>query len=492
MSQRLIYLNPKQKEFLRCKQPFKEFLGGRGSGKTTTESFEQYNCMQQMPRSRGFLTSSTYGQLLTSTLPAVEAKWAEFGLEENMDYVVGKKPPSNFEKCLDEPRRYENVISFLNGRRIQMMSMDRPDTQRGGSYTDGAVDEAALVSHDHITRVLIPSLRGFIREFRTYLRGQLRLYTSIPWKPSGYWTLEYEDKARIDPKNYAFVEASAEDNIEVLGRDYLDRLRAELPYLEFLVEVMNQRIRKIPDAFYHSFNPEKHTYTGKYLYVDGPRGIETIGLTDDHYSPDEAIDLSFDFSGYFNCASAWQDKRYMDAGTRRTVEYCLRQFYVKSEDGKIVELVDNICKYYTGHKNKVVRLYGEPRGHDPRPDNPKTVFQQIADRFRYHGWMVEIRVRPGQVKPHRERCMYMNEVLEESNVRLPLIRINDLACKDIIIALQVTAVKDDYQKDKSSEKNRSFPQEQAPHFTDTVDYYIMQKYSSMAGQMRPALTAMVR
>lgn len=34
MSQRLIYLNPKQKEFLRCKHPYKMFLGGRGLART--------------------------------------------------------------------------------------------------------------------------------------------------------------------------------------------------------------------------------------------------------------------------------------------------------------------------------------------------------------------------------------------------------------------------------------------------------------------------
>ncbi len=468
------------------------FLGGRGSGKTTTESFEQYDCMQQMPRSRGFLASSTYGQLLTSTLPAVEAKWAEFGLIEGTDYVVGTKPPADFTKSLDEPRRYEHVISFANGRRIQLMSMDRPDTQRGGSYTDGAVDEAALVSHDHIAKVLIPSLRGFIKEFRSHKRGQLRCYTSIPWKPSGYWTLGYEEKAEKQPSAYAFIEASAMDNVHILGEDYIERLRSELPYLEFLVEVMNQRVRQTPDAFYHKFDADKHTYTGRYLYNEGPRGIEVQALQDNYYRPDDALDISFDFSGYFNCATVWQSARVATPKGKRITEYCLYQFYVKSEEGKVIELIDKICEHYKKHETKAVRLYGEPRGHDPRPDTPKTLFQQIAERFRQKGWVVEIRVKPTQVKAHRERCMYMNEVLEENNPTLPIVRFNDLACKDVIIALQVTGTSEDYQKDKRAERNRSFPQEQAPHFTDTVDYFIMQKYFVPTRNLtRPALTASI-
>lgn len=491
---RQVYWNPKQLEFLQAIKPYKMFLGGRGSGKTTTEGGEQYRCMVQMPRSKGFVASSTYAQLLNSTLPAVEMKWTEMGMVEGEDYVVGIRPPKHFEKCLDEPRRYENVISWANGRRIQLMSMDRPDLQRGGTYTDGAADEAALIPHEHVTKVLIPSIRGFIREFRTPLRGMFRAYTSIPWKPSGYWALDYEQKSQSNPELYFWQEANAYDNIDVLGEDYLVRLEAELPYLEFLVEVMNKRVRKVNDAFYHKFDPEKHCYAVRYLYDEGARGIITNGIADPHYKNDEVIDLSFDFSGYFNCASAWQGGTISDGRTRRICEYMLHQFFVKSDEGKVAELVDKICAHYINHKYKVVRLWGEPRGHDPKADTPRTMFQQIQDRFIRNGWQVEIRVKPGQVKAHKERNYFMNEVLAETNGALPTVRFNEATCKDAIIAMQVTAVTHDFQKDKSREKDRAFPQEHAPHFTDTTDYYLMQKHGHRVGMKgsRPALGASVQ
>ncbi len=491
---RNVYWNPKQLEFLRAIKPYKMFLGGRGSGKTTTEGGEQYRNMSEMPRSKGFLASSTYVQLLNSTLPAVEMKWGEMGLIEGEDYVIGIRPPKFFEKCLDEPRKYENVVSWANGRRIQLMSMDRPDLQRGGTFTDGALDEAALVSHEHVTKVLIPSIRGFVREFPTPLRGAFRAYTSIPWKPSGYWSLEYEEKALGSPELYHWQEANAYDNIDVLGQDYLVRLEAELPYLEFLVEVMNKRVRKVNDAFYHKFDPEKHCYAVRHLYDEGPRGITTTGVADPHYKHDELLDLSFDFSGYFNCATAWQGGIISDGRAKRLAEYMLHQFFVKSDEGKVAELVDKICSHFTRHRFKVVRLWGEPRGHDPKADTPRTMFQQIQDRFTRHGWQVEIRVKPGQVKAHKERNYYMNELLAESNGALPTLRINEATCKDAIIAMQVTAVAHDYQKDKTKEKDRAFPQEHAPHFTDTIDYYLMQKHGhrmSIRGN-RPALGASVQ
>lgn len=446
-----------------------------------------------MPKSKGFLSSTTYNQLLTKTLPAVESKWAEMGLTEGEDYVIGMRPPREWEACLQEPRRYENIISFSNGRRIELLSMDRPDLARGGSYTDGAVDEAALVPQEHITRVLLPSLRMGLIEFGGHwAHKNLRLYTSIPWKPSGYYILDYEEKAKANPGRYAFIESNALDNVEVLGMDYIKMLEAELPYLEFLVEVMNQRIRKVRDAFYHKFDADRHTYSVRYLYGEGERGIVTNGMADPHYKSDEALDLSFDFSGWFNCAIAFQEGRMREGGAQRVVEYGLHQFFVKQDEGKVGELVDKICAHYSAHKFKVARLWGEPRGHDAKADTPETLFQQIQKRFVRNGWKVEIRVKPGQVKAHRERNYYMNDVLAEQTP-LPILRLNDQTCKDAIIAMQVTSVKGDFQKDKSNESNRDFPQEQATHFTDLIDYYFTQKHGwrTSRNANRPALTASV-
>jgi hypothetical protein len=85
----------------------------------------------------------------------------------------------------------------------------------------------------------------------------------------------------------------------------------------------------------------------------------------------------------------------------------------------------------------------------------------------------------------------MNEVFAETNPLLPILRFNDENCKDAIISMQVTGVRDDYKKDKSKESDRAFPQEHAPHFTDTCDYYIMQKHGHRVGMRasRPALSA---
>lgn len=446
--------------------------------------------MQEMPRAKYFLSSTTYAQLLTKTLPAMEAKWNEMGLRDGIHYVIGRKPPRHFDLPYQPPRKYENVVSFFNGYCREMLSLDRPDLARGGSYQGGDVDEAALVAKEHNDRVLLPSVRGFAHKFSSYWYGNVNYYTSIPWKPTGYWILDFEEKAKANPDMYAFVEANAYDNIEVLGLPYIQMLEAELPYLEFQVEVMNRRIRKVKDAFYHRFDPERHTYGIQYVYGSGPRGIEVSGHADPNYDINRLLELSFDFSGWFNCCTVWQEGRL---DRIRVVEYCLRQLFVRQEDGKVAELVNKFCDQYQSHATKLVRVWGEPRGHDKTAISTETIYQTITRILRARGWQVDMRVPAGQVKAHKERSEYMNEVFWEGNPALPLVRFCQETCKDVIIAMQVTGIQGDFQKDKSREKDRAFPQEHAPHFTDTCDYYLMQKHGwKLAGRRRGALSATIR
>lgn len=482
-----IYWNDKQLAFLQAKQRFRTFLAGRATGKSTVISGINYLRMTSMPRAKFFLSSTTYSQILTKTLPAIESKWQEMGLVEHEDYVVGISPPKHWDRCYQPPRKYSNVISFENGYCIEMLSLDRPDLARGGSYQGGDIDEAALVQKDHYTKVLLPSVRGMLHKFpNTHLYGNINKYTSIPWKPSGYWILEDEEKAGVMPDKYLFLESNAYDNIDVLGEQFIKDLEMELPYLEFQIEILNRRIKMATDAFYHKLNTEKHTYTVQQIYGEGSRGIESKGAKDSNYNPNELIDLSFDFSGWFNCATSWQE--------RQMTEYCLHEFFVKQDEGKVKELVDKICKKYEKHLYKHVRLWGEPRGHDKNPTDTDTIYQQIARRFMENGWSAEIKAPAGRTTNHKERHYYINDVFDESNNTLPKVRFNEEGCKNVLIAMQVCNIVNDFQKDKTSEKKRDYPQEHAPHFTDTVDYYLEQKHRwrlSSHGNRR-AMTAQVR
>jgi len=450
---------------LYAKQPLCKFLGGRGSGKSVTIAGKTRIGLAEMPRAKCFFASTTYNQIATKTLPAVIGKLEEMGIHEGIHYVIGIKPPKHFEKPFSPPKRYENVMSYINGYCIEFLSLDRPDLARGGSYDGGNIDEDQNLKQEPFTKVLLPSVRGNLHRFSHWSHQQVNLYGSMPWKPSGYWVLEYQEKALAHPDDYFFVECSARDNIGILGEAWFQRMKRELPYLEYLVEIENQRITKIPDGFYHKFDADRNGYTPLYNYTNGNRGIQSLGPAD--VRTNELIEVSFDFGGWFNCMTCYQE--------RDNIERLVRRFWAKDDD-KINELIDKFCKYFGKHEFKYVRIWGEPRGHDKREDGD-TIYEQVVARFKENGWQGEVKVEKERATTdHLERHHFINEVMEGSNPIYPQFQINVDECKDTIIAIQTAPIKADFTKDKGKEKQRNFPQEHATHQTDTIDYYLYQKH----------------
>lgn len=461
-----MFLNPKQKKFLRAKHPVKLFLGGRGSGKTHAMGVNQRFKVSAMPRSKGFIAAVTYNQILTKTLPAMINSWSLFGLVEGLDYVIGIVPPRNFAKPLSPPKKFSNVISFSNGRCVEMLSLDRQDLVRGGSYDDGDIDEAALLKQENWTKILLPSIRGNRHIFSTSYHGQVCFYTSIPWKPAGYWILDFEKKMEAYPDEYLVVEASAYDNLAILGAAGIERMKREMPHGEFLVEVMNQRIIRVDNCFYEALSLDKHSYSPSYTYKENEVGaVVTDRATD--YRPDYPLDTSWDFGGWFNCCTVWQ-------GNGLT-ERMINSFHA-AQPLQLDKVVNDFCDHYAHHTNRIIKLWGEPRGHDRLP-SVAPMYEQLAAMFRRRGWETIVMVEPGYAtRMHVERREFVNMIFSETDSRLPKVRINDEQCKAPLIAMQGTETTIDGRKDKSKEKERDYPQEHATHYTDNIDYYLMQKH----------------
>ena len=153
----------------------------------------------------------------------------------------------------------------------------------------------------------------------------------------------------------------------------------------------------------------------------------------------------------------------------------INSFYAGT-DYKLDKVVQDITTTYRTHRNKYIRIYGEPRGHDRLPSLP-SIYEQLESMFRKRGWEVEIMVPKGYAtKQHEERREFVNSILAESDRRLPSIRFNEDTCKSPLIAMESTQTKEDGKKDKSKEKDRAYPQEHATHFTDNLDYYLIQKH----------------
>jgi hypothetical protein len=432
-----------------------------------------------MPKSKSFLIAATYNQLLTKTLPAIETKLKEFGWKDGIHYVIGKRPPAHFESCVAEPRKYENVLSVVNGYRVECISMDNPQTARGGSFQSGSVDEALNLKQEDYTQIIVPSVRpsGSDRFFKNKpCFKQVCFYTSIPRKISGDWLLNYEKWAQTDPENFFFIEATSWDNVEILGEDTIKMWEKEMPYIEYQIEVMNRRLKVVDSAYYHKFNRDTHLYNVKYLYDIGEKGWETKYVIDPNYREDELLEWTLDFGGWINVGLVFQE--------RNRYEYCLDYLWVKDDEGKVDELIDKFCERYKKHKHKVVRLWGERMGVAKNAIVKGNIYEYMASKLRAKGWEAIPKAKIDNTKDQKIRYTIINDFYNERegrNAALPRIRINEVTCKDFIIAIETTNTFNNNEKDKSKEKDRAFPQELVTHCTDAKDYYLLQKYSLRLG-----------
>lgn len=453
-------------------------IWGRGTGKSGTIGLGHYNRLIKLPRAKWFLIAPTYKQILNNCLSPMIDLWTNFGLREYDwktrlgHYTIGRTPPPHFEKPYKPPRQYDHVITFWNGYTIEMMSMDRPDLNRGGSFDGGDADELALIKRDHLEKNILPTIRGNKDKYgNNPWHGKFSGYTSMPWKDSGQFVLEYELKAKEDPR-FLYSEATAHCNLYALGPDWIENQKAILTPEVFDIEIMNLRKRKAEGMFYHKFSEAKHTYDPVIKYIDDPggRGIMVDRYTD--HNPEQLIDISWDFGGWFTGALLFQ-QRHTAAAAHSITEHMIDSFYVL-KGGSAEDLVDNIVSKYSHQGMKYVRLWGEPRGHDPSAHG-KTLYEKVRDRFAFHKWLVEICVTNNPAHSHDRRYVYLNDVMEETK-GYPKLRCNSETCKAPILAIQFAEKDAKGHKDKSKEKDRDFDQRLAPHFTDALDYFFMQKH----------------
>lgn len=458
-----VYFNAKQIAFVLAPQKIKTLVAGRGFGKSTAISLILLFCLKHLKRGKIFFSSTTLEQIKNMTLPPVVEKLAKMGISEGKHFVVGKNPWNDpktawFKQPIAPVKQFENVITFWTGLTVVMLSAAKPNSQRGGSYDMGIVDEAAFVKRAFWEKVLLKMVRGNLYRFDTHLHHSIFILTSQPRTSEGLWVMEMEEKAASYPDEFLFVWASALDNKAVLGDAWFNIQKKTSSHLDYLIEVENVRLKKLPNGFYHKFDEKRHTYTP-------PK--DAFGRMLDVRS-DALLEASFDFSGKFNCASIWQEQDF--------IEKCVRQFHVKDE-GKIKMLVDNICEHFKSHEFKYIRLWGEPRGRDRNPIG-EDIFTLIRQRFEQNGWTVEVMVQEGvSTKKHKERFEFMDTLMTEDDYRLPNVRFNAAAAPNVIVSIQTTDIMADYSKNKSAEREESFPQENAPHYSDTVDYYLYYKHA---------------
>ena len=156
-----IELSAPQYSILTSTKELNLFLAGVGSGKSHLMGVKSANYVINFPKAVGLITANTYSQLSASTLVRVFAVWAQFyGLYEDTHFVVDKQPPSYYKRNFETLKDYKNVISFSNGARVFLASLERHKSIDGMEVSWAMMDETKDTKEEALKETIYARLRA--------------------------------------------------------------------------------------------------------------------------------------------------------------------------------------------------------------------------------------------------------------------------------------------------------------------------------------------
>lgn len=520
-SEREIYANPAQAYVLNMFCRTMVVLAGRGFGKGWILAYWFLKLIQRMPGCTLAFVSPSVKRAKTNTLPSITAHWERAGYHRNQAWVIGRRPPKSlgFEKPNFEMDDYENVISWYNGSQIIIISQDRPGTSNSLSLDGVAIDEGRYIDYRQLKDETFPANRGNEDRYgRHSCHHAVLAVSDMSTTSSANWMLNYSEKADTEenrryiqaieaciqeiwrirvkianaaarhevPKAYLrkelvrrsrqleqfrsrailYKEYSSIENIQILGRGFIERMYRDLPKMTFRVSILGKRSGLTGTGFYSSMN-ESHTYhcPSNFHNLD-EAGYDFDKLRKMGCMADGDVDLlcpiciGFDFNANINCLVCGQsNSRYARI---------IKSFYVKF-DRKLPELVDDFCEYFNGMINKEVVFYYDSTALGSNyAVNDQDFHQVISERFEQNGWTVND-VYLGNPLPHAEKHLLINGMFQGVRNLIPLY--NTENNEDLLIAMANAGVYNghkDKRKEKTDETEDS-PLQTRTDFTDAND-----------------------
>lgn len=306
---------------------------------------------------------------------------------------------------------------------------------------------------------------------------------------------------------FYFVRASSLDNIDILGEDYIRRMKRDLPPLVFAISVLNIRPKKSGEGFYCNFDADRHTY----IDDDCPAIDRSIGVKQgkqivagtayktEYESPDFdylsnvrdctldgdlvdslPLEIALDYNNLINWVVIGQIYK---RGGVETLNY-INSMFVKN-GLMIQDLIREFDRYYTPHKakNRTVNYYfshtAKFKLHGISMDDIKDT---VTKELRRYGWEVN-QVDMGQAPSHVQKYKDINEAL--AGYGYPAIAMNATNNEALIGAIENCDVKLTYagggtafKKDKGGEKlspdsAEATPEELRTDGTDAFDELYM-------------------
>lgn len=305
---------------------------------------------------------------------------------------------------------------------------------------------------------------------------------------------------------FAFYRATTLDNIDLLGEDYIEKMKRDLPPVVFAISILNMKKKHSSDGFYsmldidnvHGYVPadcpaiEQHMRLKIVSTVIGGQQINTNYETPDFaelqkaknnctsdgdINPNLPLHIAFDYNANINWVVTGQN--YYDNGCGKEALMVLSSMFVKNER-KMRELCKDWCRYYAPHKQtcRMVNYYYDStakyKGYaiEGQQDFKDIVIEELGNA----GWDVNP-IDMGRPAEHALKFKDINESL--AGVAYPFIRINTENNEALIVAMENTNVRSGYrgfEKDKSKEKyieTECDPLELRTDGTDAFDVLFM-------------------
>jgi len=279
--------------------------------------------------------------------------------------------------------------------------------------------------------------------------------------------------------SFYFFRASTLDNVDLLGADYIARMKRDLPPVVFAISILNMKQRKSNDGFYanldieniHGYIPDDCPAIENAMHlkiastVTGGQRIDTDYETPDFRELQEVknctvdgdvvdnlpLYVSFDYNANINWIVTGQV--YKRDGVEAV--NVLSSMFVKNEK-KIHALLADWNRYYSPHKGKNKTVYyfydstAKFRGY--AVEGQEDFKDTIISVLRKYNWEV-VAINMGRPMAHEEKYKIINEGL--GGYSYPAIRINRENNEALIIAMctcEVSVGYNGFRKDKSGEK----------------------------------------
>ena len=508
-------------------------VAGRGTSKTVDIQAERLiEYAHELPGAPAAFVSDTYMNLHKNVLPSLIDGLTFKGWNYGEHYVVEEKPPSYFKptfNVLVGKNKYKHTLITHTGLNYTMVSLDRASSTAARSYIALQGDEVKYFPENKIAK-LTKAIRGAQAIYGNSPLYRAHTFTTDMPNPNNIgehnWILKMMskmnksqillimqtafilndikqelilaedtgDKKIIDNaerkllrwierfnkvryKSTLFLIASSFVNIDILTADYFEE-EIEQNLSDVDVALLSMYPALLDGARFYGKLNESHFVSDGYLYdyydkVSLKDKIQETSLGLRYIKHDDPLEGGVDFGNMMSMYIG-QEQGAVDRG--------LKFLYTLSPEW-LGELAFKFTEFFKHHKKKLLIMRYDRAGNNYNEANEDMASKlkraiEFDKQGKATGWVVTLESKGQGNVSHQDEYMLCDEMMGETNPRLPKLSIDRHNCKQIKSSLEIAPLlkdeKGNIKKDKRSEKK--LPLDQLPmkstNPSDAFKYYI--------------------